>query len=201
MQRGEALERTPRRRSYFEACETSTASGSAPGGSVDQGGEGLPDGSGAVSEGGDLGAAIGRGMEHDRDQEAGVAYEPKTARPDLLVDVKAVGAHARHDLSLRGGETVGTGCREVAVLIERRDSRPEEPASPHDGLPRRVWWKVGYESFEVAPRRGSVGAAKPFVELINRQAADRTLVSQPTRYGIPLKVTRAKLAIDHRGRI
>ena len=38
-------------------------------GSVAQRGERFSDGSRAVSEGGQLGAAVGRGMEHDRDEQ------------------------------------------------------------------------------------------------------------------------------------
>ena len=52
------------------------------------------------------------------------------------------------------------------------------------------------------PMRGTISRAlEPFVELVDGQAADHALISQPARNGIPLKVTRAKPPLSHLGRI
>jgi hypothetical protein len=199
----DARARRPDAESHRNATPAPVPFASRADGSVAECGEGLSDGARAVPEGGYLGAAIARGMEHDGDDQARVADEAKSAGPDLVVDVKALGAHAGHHLALRSGEAVRTGGGKVALLTERREPGPEEPAPP----PRRrggaglLIRKVRYEPVQLASRHCRVRTLEPFVEFIDRQAAGCALVAQPPHDRISLGVTRANLLLGHRGRI
>jgi hypothetical protein len=151
-----------------------------------------------VSEGGYLRAAVGRGMEHDRDEQACVTDEAEAARPDLLVQVEALSTHAGHHLPLCRGEAVGAGGHEVPLLTERRHPGPEEPPlRNHRGDARRLGRKIRYEPTQLPSRHGCVCASDPFIEFIDRQAADGTLLPQSLHDRIPLTVARAKL-LGHR---
>jgi hypothetical protein len=63
----------------------------------------------------------------------------------------------------------------------------EQPASPsHRGGARLLRGKVGHEPAQVVPGHSRVRALEPFVEFVDRQAADRALVPQPPYDGLSL---------------
>ena len=101
--------------------------------------------------------------------KAGIANQAKPPRPDLLLDVEALGAHARHHFALRGGKGFRTRGRHVALLAERRDPGPEEPAlASRRGGARLLLRKVGHKPVQFASRRRHVCAPKPLVEFLDR---------------------------------
>src|SRR4051794_3728128 len=106
-------------------------------------------------------------MKQHGDPPPCLASELHASRLNLLSEMEAVEAHARHHLPQSGGIRRGTVAREMTLLVEGRRTREKYP-SRTDLTARRAYLRrqVFRQSLEFLSRAGSVRLGEPAIELL-----------------------------------